>query len=237
MNDDELTTHRHWDELAAGHALDALDADAEREFTTHLEGCEHCQASIADHELVAAGLGALAHPDTPAEPPTWAAIRTAIVAVPQEPIDLASRRRRYQASRRMLATAAAAVVIAGGGLAIWRGANGGSSCSAAAGCHVVKLAAGHVTAASLTVRNTQVTMTPTMLRPAPSGEIYVLWQQPRDGQPNAIGEFTAAPGAPAVVATLQTPYADTQQFAVSLEKATGTPPTRPSNLLASGNAT
>lgn len=235
----QRTDHQDWDELAAGYALDALDDDEELRFAAHLEHCERCQQSVADHELVAAGLGAIAHPADSAEPPAWEAIRGSIVTTPQDEVPtLASRRarRQYDVSRRVIGAAAAVVVIAGGGIAAWQVSSGGSSCTKSASCHIIHLDAGAKTAALLTVRGTSVTMKPSDMKPAPAGEIYVLWQQPRDAKPTAITEFTASPGAAPVTATLQASYADTQQFAVSLEKNTGTPPAAPSNLLASGNA-
>jgi anti-sigma-K factor RskA len=235
---EERAEHEEWDELAAGYALDALEADEELRFTTHLSGCERCQQSVEDHELVAAGLGAIAHPAEASEPPAWETIRSAIISTPQaQPTTLASRRRRYDLSRRTLGAAAAAVAIVGGGVTAWQVATSGTSCAASAGCHTVHLDAGATTAAVLTVRGDIVTMNARRMTPAPSGKIYVLWQQPRDAKPTAITEFSAQPDQQPVTAALQAPYDDTQQFAVSLEQDTGVPPKAPSNLLASGNAT
>jgi len=234
---EERLDHQDWDELAAGYALDALDADERVLFTTHLEDCERCTNSVAEHELVAAGLGAIAHPAESAQPPVWDSIRSAIINTPQDQVTtLASRRRRYEISRRTLGAAAAAVLVAGGGIAAWQATGNGNSCSVSSGCHTVHLDAGAKPAAVLTVRGNVITMTPTGMTAAPTGKIYVLWQQPRDAKPTAVTEFTAKPDSAPVSATLQAPYADTQQFAVSLEPATGTLPAAPSNLLASGNA-
>jgi len=150
---------------------------------------------------------------------------------------LASRRRRYDVSRRSLGAAAAVVVLLGGGIVTWQATTGGTSCTAAGGCHTINLDAGTKTAALLTVRGDTLTMKPTGMTAAPTGKIYVLWQQPRDAKPTAITEFTARPGTAPITAALQAPYNKTQLFAVSLETNTGIPPRAPSNLLASGNAT
>jgi anti-sigma-K factor RskA len=85
------------------------------------------------------------------------------------------------------------------------------------------------------VADNSVTVTPTNMPAAPAGKIYVLWQQPRSGAATPIREFTAGTSAPLTVA-LHTPFAQTAGFAVSLEKATGTPPATPTDMLASGSA-
>lgn len=238
-----MTDHTLWDELAAGYALHGLSPEEQVTFAEHLETCDRCTASVNDHELVAAQLGSISHYRDDDRPPSWASMRDAIVG-PREPVaagdELAGRRqRRYDLSRRSLAAAAAAAVIAGGGVAAWQlTTSAGSSCSASDGCHVIELdAAGGKPAASLEVRGDTVTMDAAKMPVAPVGSVYVLWQQPSDGQATPIKEFSAAAGASTVTASLSVPYSDTQGFAVSLETATGAPPATPSNSLASGTAT
>jgi anti-sigma-K factor RskA len=234
-----MTDHELWDELAAGYVLHGLAPDEQALFVNHLEDCTRCVSSVSDHELVAAQLGSISHYREADEAPSWESMRDAIIGTPRESsvVDLSAHRRRYNVSRRVLAAAAAVVVVAGGGLTVWRINSGGGSCSASAGCHQIQLdAAGGRTLASLVVRNNSVTVTPTNMPAAPAGKIYVLWQQPRNGRATPVGEFTAGTGAPAT-ATLTDPYPATAAFAVSLEQATGAPPTIPSNTLASGTAT
>jgi anti-sigma-K factor RskA len=236
-----MPEHEYWDELAAGYALHGLSADEETAFTAHLASCEECAANVKDHELVAAQLGSISHyQDADEGAPSWESMRTAIVGDDPQPsavVDLATRRRRYDLSRRSLSVAAAAVLVAGSGIATWRLTAGGSSgCSASDGCHVVKLdAARGKTLGSLTVRNGSVSVVPTNMPPAPAGKVYVLWQVPRDAQATPISEFTAGTKTPAPGA-LAVSYADTQQFAISLEPASSAPPEAPSNTLASGLA-
>jgi anti-sigma-K factor RskA len=242
-----MTDHQHWDELAAGYALHGLTPEEETEFVTHLETCQQCAASLADHELVAAQLGTISHFQDSESAPSWESMRDAIIGEPAEPqedagdagdtevADLDAHRRRYAVSRRVLAAAAAVVVLVGGGIAIWRVSSGGStSCSASAGCHQIQLdATSGQTLASAVVRNDSITVTPTNMPNAPSGKVYVLWQRQHSGLATPISEFTAGTGITST-ATLQAPYATTSAFAVSLEKATGTPPTVPSDVLALG---
>jgi hypothetical protein len=238
-----MTEHEYWDELAAGYALHGLAADEEVLFVDHLQTCDECAASVTDHELVAAQLGSIAHyRETDGEAPSWESMRSAVVGANPKVsnlVDLSAHRRRYELSRRTLAAAAAVVVVAGGGIATWQLSSGGGSsdCSASAGCHVVQLdAAAGRSLASLVVRNDAVTLTPTNMPPAPVGKVYVLWQVPRDAQATPISEFTDGTGGQAARGNLNVAYSDTQQFAVSLEKATPTPPSAPSNSLASGLA-
>jgi anti-sigma-K factor RskA len=232
-----MTDHDHWDELAAGYALHALGPDDEELFVAHLENCAECGASLNDHELVAAQLGSISHFEVD-DAPSWESIRASVIGAsgPPQVVTLESRDRRMW-SRRALAIAAAVVIIAGGGIASWQVASGGPGCAASSGCHRVQLDAGVRTLAKLVVRNDQVTVTPTDMPAAPTGKVYVLWQQPRNGPATPIGEFTAGTGGHPATSSLSAPYADTAAFAVSLESSAGPPPAMPSNTLASGTAT
>ena len=48
--------HARYDELAAGHALHALDPDDERQFLDHLRDCARCQNAVSDFTDVTAAL-------------------------------------------------------------------------------------------------------------------------------------------------------------------------------------
>ncbi|HEX3825271.1 MAG TPA: anti-sigma factor [Mycobacteriales bacterium] len=233
-----MTEHEYWDELAAGYALHGLAPDEELSFVAHLDTCELCAASMVDHELVAAQLGAIAHYRESDEAPSWDAMRTAIIGrapAVADIVDLATRRRRYDVSRRALAAAAAVVVLAGGGIVTWRLASGGSNCSASSGCHAISLDARGQTEASLVVRGGRVTLTPNNMPAAPIGKTYVLWQLPRTGRATPVTDFTAGSGTQAT-GSLRVAYSDTEAFAVSEENTAGAPPATPSNTLASGTA-
>jgi anti-sigma-K factor RskA len=239
-----MTDHEQWDELAAGYALHGLAPAEDAQFIEHLATCPECSASLKEHEFVAAQLGSISHYRDDDEAPTWESMRDRIIGAPtqadddtEEVVDLSARRRRYNVSRRVLAAAAAVVIVAGGGIVALELTTGGSGCSASSGCHQIQLdAAGGRTLASLVVRHDTITVTPTNMPTAPTGKVYVLWQQPRNGQATPIGEFTTGTGGSATAA-LSEPYGVTSAFAVSLEPATSTPPSTPSNTLASGTAT
>jgi hypothetical protein len=251
-----MDDHVVWDELAAGHALDALSPDEELTFTAHLESCPRCQASVDDHNLVAAQLGAIAMPEQPLEPPSWASIRTAVIgatavdsvgrgdlpASVADVVDLGDRRRRYAGSRRVLAAAAAVVLIAVGGIVVWRTEAGstspGVSCGSTPGCHTVALdSTSGVQAASLIVQGDVITMRPTHMKAAPAGSEYVLWQQPADGRPIAVKVFTQTGSGAVAKATTAVAYSDTTSFAVSQEPSGPVPPSPTTPLLAVGTAT
>jgi anti-sigma factor RsiW len=232
--DHQTNGHQGWDELAAGYALDALDSDEGLLFAEHLETCDRCRTSVDEHLLVAAQLGAIARADVSAEPPSWDAIRAPVLGARDVVDRSAERRRHHMLSGRLLAMAAAVVIVAGS-IAIWRGTSGEGGCSASAGCHQIQLDAtgGHL-AASLVVKGRSVIMQPSGMAAAPSGRIYALWQVPQRGRPELLTTFTASQPK-AVTAALESPYADTSGFAVSVERAASPPPSTPSNEVASGN--
>jgi anti-sigma-K factor RskA len=255
MADHNVGNHNEWDELAAGYALNALTPDEELSFAAHLKTCGRCRANVDDHLLVAAQLGAIAMPEEPLEPPSWASIRTSVIgddtprllpADVADVVDLGDRRHRYAVSRRVLAVAAAVVVLAGGGIIAWQVTSGGSSnavpsaasCGSAPGCHAVSLddAAG-TQAAALTVKGDRITMVPTNMKPAPAGKEYVLWQLPADGRPVPVKVFTSTGDQAVATATTAVAYSDTASFAVSEESAGPAPSSPTTPLLAEGTAT
>jgi anti-sigma-K factor RskA len=65
MMTDSRREHARYDELAAGYALDALDAQDEADFAGHLPDCSRCQDAVARFTEITA---ALADTAPPAEP-------------------------------------------------------------------------------------------------------------------------------------------------------------------------
>jgi hypothetical protein len=65
MMTDSRREHARYDELAAGYALDALDAQDEADFAGHLPDCPRCQDALARFTEISA---ALAQTAPPAEP-------------------------------------------------------------------------------------------------------------------------------------------------------------------------
>lgn len=140
---DQAPDHRAFDELAAGHALHALEPADEQRFLWHAGQCPRCRQSVADFRQVTA---ALAQSAPPAEPPAdlGTRIQAAVLAglgqqdrpaaragpaAAGDPGTVAGRKApqppvlppRHRAGRRWRkpAAAAAAVLIAAGG--IWAG--------------------------------------------------------------------------------------------------------------------
>ncbi|HWB66582.1 MAG TPA: anti-sigma factor [Mycobacteriales bacterium] len=237
------TDHDHWDELAAGYALHALEPDEEAAFLTHLDHCPHCAETLIDHTLVAAQLGSAAA-DTTAPPPAWADIRPHLLS--QRPPTIAAlERRRQQRGQRLLAAAAAVVIIAGVTIAGWQAASGGGrtptlrsigACQRSADCQVVPLHAstGSATATAL-IQNGRVRIVPAQMHGPGSGHTYALWQLPRDGAPRLVSEFQDV-NAPTATSPLPSAFSDTAAFAISRETDNHTP-SRPSDVVLIGSAT
>ena len=129
--------HLRFEELAAGHALHALEPEDEQVFVTHLAGCSRCERDLEEHR---ATLAHLAHAPDAAEPPPslLEGIRAGVLASgreasfpaqrSQEPAEVVSltdarRRRSAGALRRAGAwtgvAAAAALVVS---LGVWNAA-------------------------------------------------------------------------------------------------------------------
>ena len=244
MTDKPDTTHEMWDELAAGHALHALDGADEQRFLTHLSNCAHCTAALDDYNLVAAQLGSVA--DTVAdETPSWQHIRGAIVDDQRAPVvSLDGRRQR---SARILAAAAAVVTVTAIGVAGWglsHGSDAGTSpgvaalaaCHQQVGCRAIRLhTSDGANPAAVVINGDRAAVVPLTLSAAPAGRTYVLWQMPSDGSPIPISEFRATDRQTAAT-HLPASYGDTAAFAISLEP-TNVPPRRPTKVLAVGTTT
>ena len=135
--------HARYEELAAGHALSALEPEDEQDFVAHLAGCARCERDLAEHQ---ATLAHLAYAPEPADPPAslLAGIRAGVLTsgrdatfpdtdpgVPDaeqgavqgaQPVRLDERRRARDASRLRRAgvwtgiAAAAAMIVS---LGVW----------------------------------------------------------------------------------------------------------------------
>src|SRR3954471_2556281 len=80
--------HEVFAELAAGHALDALEPADQQVFLEHLETCAECQQSVAWHTET---LGHLAYAAEPAElpPGILEGIRRGIADTARPPVEVA----------------------------------------------------------------------------------------------------------------------------------------------------
>ena len=235
--------HERWDELAAGHALDALEPAEEAELQSHLDSCVSCRNALREHEYVAAQLAALAD-DADLTPPSWGSIRAGIVGSPPveqlEPVR--PLRALRPAGRRpfLLAAAASVALIVAGVVAavtMSRGPSGReaaiSACRTQTSCHVVELRHGSSERAVVLVRDGNMQLLPTDLTAPGTDHVYALWQLPRDGKPTLVGQ--PVPTNRDMSASLVLPYGDTAAFALSIEPA-GPPATAPTTVVAVGTA-
>lgn len=237
----EASDHARFDELAAGYALDALEADDEAEFRAHLEHCSRCQILVEDFdeataELASALPGATAPVALRDEiltaarqtPHHAAEIETRPQAVPptSPPISPLVIRPRRTRSRLLIAAAAVVIVIGGvlGGVLASQGGLGAppAKCTASVGCTEVTLTSvqTHHAVARLIVANGSVWLRPLGLSPDQrTREIYVLWQIEGAHAPRAIGGFDVVAGHHGTVpiGALIAPRRAGTEFAVSLE--------------------
>lgn len=110
------SSHEHYEELAAGHALSALEPAEEQAFLAHLSGCAQCERDLAIHLETAAYL---AHAVPAAEPPPSllegirAGVRASAGTAGSAPVQLDTERaRRRPPPRRVLAGVGAAAALA-----------------------------------------------------------------------------------------------------------------------------
>src|SRR3954454_22555935 len=110
--------HARFEELAAGHALNALEPGDEEAFLAHLAGCAVCERDLAEHLETAAHLAYAADP-VPLPAALLGRIRAEVAATgramppaPAVSLDVErGRRGRPVLSRTALGAAAAAVLV------------------------------------------------------------------------------------------------------------------------------
>src|SRR4051812_31776686 len=154
----DVNSHHEFEELAAGHALNALEPGDEQTFRAHLDGCARCQQTLAEFSEVAAGLAVSSTDEPRVEPPPqlWQSIRQQVEA--EGGVVASYDKRRSSRTRTWLSAAAAAVVVAAGVIG-WQVARDGSSsgggvqaaiddCRHTTACRVVPLASDTGMAAS-----------------------------------------------------------------------------------------
>lgn len=206
--------HERYEELAAGHALAALEPGEEQEFLAHLPACALCERALVEH------LDTLAHLAYAVEPTELPAAllanirREMHVAEPvgqdeeRAPIDLSAARRRRLAAApaRWVGVAAAAAMVLS--LGVWnvslQRSQDASERQAAALTSAVRLLespstrrvalageSGDPVAFAVLHGNAKVSLVVSGL-PAndPQSSIYVLWQT-GDAGTRAIGAFDA----------------------------------------------
>ncbi len=208
--------HELFEELAAGHALHALEPEDEQLLLLHAAGCARCERALDAHRETAAelayGAGTAALPDG-----LFDRIRAAVVAesgehvfapatpdaVPAPVASLAQARRRRMPRTSTLVAAAAAVALvtglAGSNLALRqdRASQTASSERLAEavstieeGGRSVPLLDDHRQVAAVAVlTGDAVSLVVDGLAPNDAGSTYVLWEQSRFGGLRALGTF------------------------------------------------
>lgn len=114
-----MNAHDMYDELAVGHALNALEPEDEMLFLAHLPGCAACARALIQHQET---LGHLAYATADEEPPAALldGIRAGVAAsdragaFPAPVVDLASRRRArtVKLTTALVGVAASVVLVA-----------------------------------------------------------------------------------------------------------------------------
>jgi hypothetical protein len=210
--------HARFEELAAGHALHALEPEDEQAFVAHLAGCARCERDLAEHQTT---LAHLAYAPEAAEPPPALldGIRSGVLssgrgasfpepASAPAPASLDDARRRREASRLRRAgtwtgvAAAAALVVS---LGVWntslrqerdeQAAWSDRLASAVSQLRDPSTATvplegegGEVVAVAL-VRGTDMSLVVDGLPVNDDGTTYVLWGESRYGDRRAVGSF------------------------------------------------
>jgi len=254
--------HARFEELAAGHALHALEPEDEQEFVGHLAGCAGCGRALAEHE---ATLAHLAYAADPAEPPAELldSIRTGVLASGRgasfpaaAPVSLDAARRRRDASRMRRAatwTAAAAAFALVVSLGVWntslrqdRAEQEAWSTQLASvvsslrdkQTQTVPLEGedGEVVAVAL-VRRDDMSLVVDGLPVNEDGTTYVLWGESRYGDRRAVGAFDVEQPGLEVLEGLrvQDTVSDVTRFLVTHEKGDAAPPIPTLPVLAAGD--
>lgn len=255
--------HARFEELAAGHALHALEPEDEQAFVVHLASCARCERSLAEHE---ATLAHLAYAPDAAEPPPALldGIRAGVLASDRgasfpetaPTVSLDDARRRRDASRmRRAATwtgiaAAAALVVS---LGVWNTSLRQERDEQAAWSDRLASAVGQlrdpstetvplegeggdVVAVAL-VRGSDMSLVVDGLPVNETGTTYVLWGESRYGDRRAVGAFDVdEPGLDVLEGMqVQASISDVTRFMVTREKGDAAPPIPTLPVLAAGD--
>jgi hypothetical protein len=205
-------SHELYDQLAAGHALSALEPEDEQAFLVHLPGCARCQRALAEHVET---LGHLAHAAEAAEPPPalLEGIRAGVAASGRagafpQPVSLEAARAHRQSRTVRLTTAlvgvAASLVLVAALLIVNVGLQSRNDdlqaqevafrtavqSLLAPGARTVDLAGADGSRAVAVVHDGTVSL---VLRGVSANDradsIYVLWAKSRFGDVRAVGAF------------------------------------------------
>lgn len=248
-----MSSHQDWEEIAAGHALGALEPDDEQRFEAHLRTCAECARVIAETEEVMAELAVAPQQESP--PPELkarllAAIhedaddepRMAVVSHP-DTLEIIRQRRRGRAAASggsfadrwvRYAAAASVVLLAVIAAGVW---GRGSSTPQPRFVSLASAQAPTTQVATVEVLDGKAWAISSGL-PAnnTANSQYVLWAVPVAGDPVPLGGFDVTPGH-SVSQVGRTPsLSSLKAFAVSREPGR-TLPTKPTQVVAAGSLT
>jgi hypothetical protein len=250
-----MTDHNAWEELAAGHALNALEPADEQAFAEHLRGCDRCRRDLAALRGVT---GELAYAAEPAEPPADLGRRIMAAAAAERPavfpgtppaLDRPAQRRARRVWQptfdlASLATAAAVVlVVALGGWNLMLRADvearraaltrrdAALSCLASPDSARVELTSGNERHGAACVAGERAYVVAERLAPNDrSSSVYVLWWQDANATMHAVEKFDVEGTRTAVYELpIHVATSDVRGLAISLEPGRALPerPTRP----------
>ncbi|HEU0132372.1 MAG TPA: anti-sigma factor [Mycobacteriales bacterium] len=250
------TGHGQWEELAAGHALNALEPEEEHAFLDHLRGCDRCRRDLAALREVA---GEMAWAAEPAEPPAALGRRIMEAAAAERPAPFAPaapralrQRRVWQPTVRPAMLATAAAVVAALGLATWnlalRADNAAKrdalgrrtaalSCLAAPETRKFELRSPNEPRGAACLAGDRAYLVVDRMEPNDAARsVYVLWWQDAKAAMHPVERFDVTGTRAAVFELpLTVAPADVRAVAVSLEPGRGLPSV-PTRQIASGAA-
>ncbi len=246
-----MSTHEEWEELAAGHALGALEPDDEQRFEAHLATCGDCLQVMIDTEAVMAEMAYASEQYAP--PPElksrlMAAIHDAsdgpsmgVVSAPDTLEIMRDKRNRAGRHTRdklvvnwvRLAAAASVVLLAiiAGGVWSLHGGNGDNPAFVA-----LQSPTGSTDVATVEVLGDKAWVINSSIPTNDSSDSqYVLWTVPAEGAPTAVGGFDVSPGHAVVsVGNITVGRGHVAAFAVSKEPGRVVP-TTPTTGVAKGS--
>lgn len=242
-----MNAHEKYDELAVGHALNALEPAEEAEFLAHLPGCAACARAVADHRET---LGHLSYAVADEEPPAalLEGIRAEMGASAfPAPVNLAERRSRTVKLTTALIGVAASLVLVGALLVAnvsLSSRNSDLRHQDAAfsrtvnsllipGAQRVELSGNG--AAVAVVHNGSVDLVLSGVKQTDAHSVYVLWQQDAAGTVKPAGVFDVPDKDLTVVNRGLHVDAGTTALMVTLEKGKVAPATPQSGVVFQGS--
>ncbi|MDQ1711964.1 MAG: hypothetical protein QOE45_1414 [Frankiaceae bacterium] len=250
--------HAVWEELAAGHALSALEPEDEQAFLAHLRGCDRCAADLAALRETVGEIGYAAEPvDLPPDlgrriMDAARAERPAALAPPAvAPLRRPGRAGRVrQPALRLAPLAAAAAVLLVVALGAWnldlrtRNAattaaiarrNAALACLAAPGSATVRLRSTDQARGTACVAGDRAYVVVDRLPENDTARsVYVLWWQDRANGLHPVERFDVeGPGTSVFALPIAVAPSDVRGMAVSLEPGRALP-ARPTVTVASG---